>query len=114
MSSITTKTLALKRARGFVSELIASKFTRQAYAIMFKISVTTINAAANHFVERDSFASSDFALFLERNVSELPPNAPERPEVFPDWMTTTAIRARQISKSRITTKVTICKHLIEF
>ena len=48
-------------------------------------------APANHFVARASLASSVFDLFLDKKVSELPLKAPDKPDDFPDWSTTTAI-----------------------
>jgi len=62
---------------------------------------------ANHFVARASLASSVFDLFFDKKVSELPLRAPERPEVFPDWSTTIAIIATQITRWTIATTVLI-------
>ena len=53
---------------------------------------------ANHFVARARRASSVFDLFFDRNVSELPLSAPDRPDVFPDCSTTMAIIATQMTR----------------
>lgn len=69
-------------------------------------SVIKINAAAPHFVILASVASSVFDLFLARNVSDPPPSAPDRPEVFPDWIRTIAVTATQMIMSIIMIAVT--------
>ena len=52
--------------------------------MMFRTTVSIMNAAATHFVALASLASSDLLLFFDRNVSELPLRAPDSPDVFPD------------------------------
>ena len=61
------------------------------------------NMPANHFVARASLASSVFDLFLDRNVSELRLNAPDSPDVFPDWRSTIAVIATQMTRWAMTT-----------
>lgn len=56
----------------------------------------TTKPNASHFVSLARRASSDFALFLAKNVSAAPAMAPERPALLPDWkiiMTTRATPA---------------------
>lgn len=63
------------------------------------------NKPAIHFVARASLESSVFDLFLDRNVSELPPSAPESPEFLPDWKITTITSVRHTRRSTITNAV---------
>ena len=66
--------------------------------IRFSTIVRITNTPANHFVARARRASNVFDLFLDKNVSELPLSAPERPDVFPDWSMTIAIIATHITR----------------
>ena len=68
-----------------------------------KVRIT--NKPAIHFVARARRESRLLDLFFDRNVSELPPSAPESPEFFPDWNITTITRIRQTKRSNITSAV---------
>ena len=58
------------------------------YSIL-RISVSTMNTAPSHLVERASLASRLCALFLDIKDSERPPIDVERPADFPDCRSTT-------------------------
>ena len=47
---------------------------------------------------RANLESNDLPLFFAKNVSVLPPRAPESPALFPLCFTITAIRARHTSR----------------
>ena len=69
--------------------------------IMLNTIVRTTNMAASHLVDRARRASSVLDLFFDKNESELPLSAPDRPEVLPDWRMTTAISVTQTRRSII-------------
>ena len=66
--------------------------------IRLRTIVSMTKAPANHFVARASRASSDLALFFDIKVSELPPNAPESPDVLPDCIVIIAMIATQMTR----------------
>lgn len=54
--------------------------------------VITTKPMATHLVSLASLASQVLARFLAIKVSATPAMAPDRPALFPDWSSTTAIR----------------------
>jgi hypothetical protein len=72
---------------------------------IFNTTVKTTKIPAIHFVALASLASNDLPLFLDKNESELPLSAPERPDVLPDCMAITAMSVMHTSRFIITIAV---------
>ena len=68
---------------------------------MLRTIVINAKAPASHLVDRARRASNVLDLFFDKNESELPLSAPDRPDVLPDWSRTTPISVKQMIRSRI-------------
>jgi len=76
----------------------AAHASRRDCYIRFKTIVRITNTPANHLVARANLASKLFDLFFVKKVSDPPLNAPDNPDVLPDWNIMIAISATHTTR----------------